>query len=180
MASNRAAGRVGIPQARSDDENFSLAADGHSRLRLVTAATMVISCTTTSSPMTLYLLSVLSLEMADRFLSDQRSRSCCCLGSKLPQAPQGESGAVGLHLREDDGDRGGGEDPAPPSVMVSDSTPRVAAALASLSALLPPMKRAGMSSYWRTGLGMIASSRDRFGRVSMDNLYFVQSSARRG
>ncbi len=26
---------------------------------------------------------------------------------------RGESGAVGLHLREDDGDRGGGEDPAP-------------------------------------------------------------------
>jgi hypothetical protein len=26
---------------------------------------------------------------------------------------RGESGAVGLHLREDDGDRGGGEDPTP-------------------------------------------------------------------
>jgi hypothetical protein len=68
----------------------------------------------------------------------------------------------------------------PPSVMVSATTPRDAAALASLSALLPPMKRAGMSSSWWATLGVMTKSRERLGRVSMDNLNFVQSSARRG
>jgi hypothetical protein len=87
-----------------------------------------------------------------------------------------KAGAVGGHLGQDLRDRISGEDP-PVSVMI----PRVAAELASLSALLAPMKRAAMSS--TAGAepgGKIVGSLERLGRVSKFSLKSVLSPSRRG
>ncbi len=67
----------------------------------------------------------------------------------------------------------------PPSVTVSGTTPTLAAALASLSALLPPMKRAGISPEDLGRLGERVSSRERAGSESSSNLNFELSSVRR-
>jgi len=57
----------------------------------------------------------------------------------------------------------------PPSVTVSGTMPTVAAALASWSALLPPMKRAGVSPAPSGRIGDRTSCRERFGSVSIDS-----------
>jgi hypothetical protein len=66
-------------------------------------------------------------------------------------------------------------------VMVSSTMPRVAAALARRSALLPPMKRAAISSAGGADPGgKMVASLDRLGRVSKFNLNCVLSPSRRG
>ncbi len=67
----------------------------------------------------------------------------------------------------------------PPSVTVSGTTPTLAAALASLSALLLPMKRAGISPEDLGRLGDRVSSLERTGSESSSNLNFELSSVRR-
>jgi hypothetical protein len=67
----------------------------------------------------------------------------------------------------------------PPSVTVSGTIPTLAAALASLSALLPPMKRAGESSAALGRTGERVRSRERMGSESSSYLNFELSSVRR-
>ncbi len=67
----------------------------------------------------------------------------------------------------------------PPSVTVSGTTPTLAAALASLSALLPPMNRAGISLEALGRLGEMVSSRERTGSEYSSSLNFELSSVRR-
>jgi hypothetical protein len=59
-----------------------------------------------------------------------------------------------------------------PLVTVSGTTPTLAAALASLSALLPPMKRAGISPEVLGRLGERVSSLERTGSESSSSLNF--------
>ncbi len=66
----------------------------------------------------------------------------------------------------------------PPSVTVSGTTPTLAAALASLFALLPPMNK-GISLEVLGRLGERISSRERTGSESSSGLNFELSSVRR-
>ncbi len=69
----------------------------------------------------------------------------------------------------------------PKVVMVSVMMPRVAAELASLSALLAPMNRAAVSSMAGADPGgKMEASLERLGRVSKFNLKCVLSPSRRG
>ena len=69
----------------------------------------------------------------------------------------------------------------PAVVMVSVAMPKVAAELARWSTLLPPMKRAAMSSSTVDGpVGKMVLSLDRLGRVSMFIRNCVLSPSRRG
>ncbi len=67
----------------------------------------------------------------------------------------------------------------PPSVTVSGTMPMLAAAFASLSALLPSMNRAGISLEALGRLEERVSSRERTGSESSSSLNFELSSVRR-
>jgi hypothetical protein len=67
-----------------------------------------------------------------------------------------------------------------PVMVVSLTIPRVVAELASLSALLPPIKRAARSSAGREApRGKKEGSLERLGRVSKSNLKSLQSPSGR-
>jgi hypothetical protein len=111
----RAAGGVGVPQAGGDDENFSFSADGQQPLE-------VSNRRRHGDFVYHHELAYDMVFVVGLVLGDGRQGPVLIGAAEAAVVKavdhhwhiRGESGAIGLHLREYDGDRGGGEDPTPP------------------------------------------------------------------